>query len=124
MIEKKKVYVITAIIGVILFFYLLLIYINYDSNKRMMEKLTQTNQISMVKFYKQRLDEWISFKKKIISSTVKSLKDLRPIKDYKEIRTIIQNASTIGDFDSVYIGYDNNAFILSSRQCDLIIQKR
>lgn len=114
MIQTKKAHIITITVCIILFFYLLLICINYSSNKHVMERLTQTNQINMVKFFKQRVDEWLLFKKKIVSSTAISLEDLDTAMDYKEIKKILDNASSIGNFDSVSIGYDNNLFILNT----------
>jgi len=114
MIQRKKAHIITITICIILFFYLLLTCINYSSNKRMLEQLTQTNQINMVKFFKQRVDEWLSLKKKIVSSTAISLQDLDTNIEYKEIKKILDNASSIGNFDSVSIGYENNLFILNT----------
>lgn len=114
MLQTKKAHIITITICIILFFYLLLTCINYSSNKRMMEHLTQTNQVNMVKFFKQRVDEWLSLKKKIVSSTAISLQDLDTTMEYKEIKKILDNASSIGNFDSVAIGYENNLFILNT----------
>ncbi len=111
MLQTKKAHIITTTICIILFFYVLLVYVNYSSNKYMLERLTQNNQMNMVQFYKQRLDEWLSFKKKIVSSTVESLEDLNPKNEEEEIKKILQNASSIGDFDSAYIGYENNLFL-------------
>ncbi len=114
MLQIKKAHIITITICIILFFYLSLVCINYSSNKRMMEHLVQTNQINLVKFFKNRIDEWLLLKKKIVSSTALSLEDLDTQKDYKEIKKILDNSSSIGDFDSVSIGYENNLFILNT----------
>ena len=98
----------------ILAIYIALIYINYDTNKHTIENLSQNNQINMVKLYKQRLDEWLGLKIKIIASTAKILKELDPQSDYEPIRKNMQNAANIGEFLSVSLGYEDDMYIISS----------
>ena len=91
--------------------YIVLVFINYDVNKTMMETLVKTNQLNIVKGYKRQIDEWLSVKKRIVSSASTFLEKLDPEKNYHDIRQILQSAITTGEFRSVYIGYSNDAFI-------------
>ena len=91
--------------------YIVLVFINYDANKTMMEGLVKTNQLNIVKGYKRQIDEWLSVKKRIVFSAATFLSPLDPQKNYHEIRQILQNAITTGEFRSVYIGYENDAFV-------------
>ena len=91
--------------------YIVLVFTNYDANKSMMEGLAKTNRLNIVKGYKRQIDEWLSMKKRIVFSAASFLAPLDPKKDYHKIRQILQNAITTGEFRSVYIGYENDAFV-------------
>ncbi|MDD4506253.1 MAG: sensor histidine kinase [Sulfurospirillaceae bacterium] len=93
--------------------YIILVFINYDANKTMMQELAKTNQLNIVKGYKRQIDEWLSVKKRVISSAAQFLSPLSPQKDFNEIRRILQGALAAGSFKSVYMGYDDDFYIPS-----------
>jgi signal transduction histidine kinase len=76
-----------------------------------MQDLAKSNQVNIVKGYKKKIDEWLSVKKRIITSYSQILSNMDPLKDKKEIKKILQNAIILGEFRSVYIGYENNFFV-------------
>ena len=91
--------------------YLVLVFINYNANKSMMEDLAKTNQINIVKGYKRQIDEWLAVKKRIVFSSAQFLSNLDPLNDKDTIKQRLQNAIAHGEFRSVYIGYENDMFI-------------
>ncbi|ARU48063.1 cache domain-containing protein [Sulfurospirillum diekertiae] len=111
----KRKYLSTILFILVFFFltfaYIVLVFINYDANKTMMQELVKTNQLNIVKGYKRQIDEWLSVKKRIVSSASTFLEKLDPKKNYHDIRQILQSAITTGEFRSVYIGYANDSFI-------------
>lgn len=111
----KKKYLSSLLFIIVLltltFAYIFLVFINYDANKTMMEELAKSSQLNIVKGYKRQIDEWLSAKKRIISSSAEFLSPLSPEKNYAEIRHILQGAIAAGAFRSVYIGYLDNSFV-------------
>jgi len=110
----NKKYLSTMIFIVILFLttaYIVLVLINYNANKTMMEELAKTNQINIVRGYKRQIDEWLSVKKRVITSAAQLLSEYDPIVHANTIKQILQSAILNGEFRSVYIGYENDFFI-------------
>ncbi len=111
---SKRYFSTTFFIALFLFLttaYLVLVFINYNANKSMMEDLAKTNQINIVKGYKRQIDEWLAVKKRIVSSLAQLLCQLDPNKDKDRIKQYLQNTIAYGEFRSVYVGYENEHFI-------------
>lgn len=98
-----------------LFSYLTLIYLNYSENKNIIINLAKTEQINIVKFYKQRIDEWLNLKKASVELAAKSISQL-DLNDTQKIHKILDNTALIGDFESVYVSFGDDKFIINTNE--------
>ncbi len=112
MSDKKSYFAIFGIFAALLI-YIAILYINYDNNKKALKSLAQDNQINLVKLYEQRLDEWIESKKKVVSLASDLLIKFNQTSK-QEVREILQNIANIGEFDSVYVGYADDGYIINT----------
>ncbi|MBR8463364.1 sensor histidine kinase [Campylobacter sp. faydin G-24] len=109
----KKGYLTTIGIFAILILYLGLLYLNYENDKNALQNLSQNNQINLVKLYKQRLEEWLESKKRVVALAKDSLVELEQTQK-EQTHKVLQDTAKIGEFDSVYVGYEDDGYIINT----------
>ena len=107
MLKIKNFYLVSALIIAALGLYVGFVFCYYYQNRAAAQSLAVAEHINLVSFHKQRLDEWLGDKQKIVSPAFAAVESLSLASERELIKEILRNIDAMGDFGDIYAGYDD-----------------
>ena len=107
MLKIKNFYLVSALIIAALGLYVGFVFCYYYQNRATAQSLAVAEHINLVSFHKQRLDEWLGDKQKIVSPAFAAVESLSLASERELIEEILRNIDAMGDFGDIYAGYDD-----------------